>query len=81
MKKSEKVNFILNGKSSQFPLLEFDKEKQNNMFILLFYSMHQNNFLVFTDYLLTYIRFGLVHFKRSWSNGLAVKNLSVELCT
>ena len=28
MKKHENVNFILDGKSSQFPWIEFDGEKQ-----------------------------------------------------
>ena len=39
IKKHENVNFILDGKSSQFPWLEFDEEKQKKgYFIVLLYA-------------------------------------------
>ena len=35
MKKHENVNFILDGKSSQFPWLEFDEEKLKKKFYFI----------------------------------------------
>ena len=50
MKKHKNVNFILDGKSSQFPWLEFDEEKQKKGLFYCFTICIKN--LVFTDYLL-----------------------------
>ena len=51
MKKHENVNFILDGKSSQFPWIEFDGEKQKKVLFYCFTLCIKND-LVFTDYLL-----------------------------